>query len=100
MSYGQCGRIPYISLKRIEPTLTREKSWETKEKKRCDLLVEGLLREASRGDWIRTSDLLNSIHEAASKKGRFSEPFRNRRFPGIANFTRIVPLGQDFYCPY
>src|SRR5262249_2067981 len=36
-----------------------------------------------RGDWIRTSDLLNPIQEAASKKGRFSEPFRNQRFPSI-----------------
>ena len=43
-----------------------------------------------RGDWIRTSDLLNPIQQVASKKGRFSEPFRNLRFPSITNFTRIA----------
>jgi hypothetical protein len=53
-----------------------------------------------RAERIRTSDLLNPIHEAAPKKGLFSELFRNRRFLSITIFTRIVPLEQGFYCPY
>src|SRR5262249_12231054 len=48
MSYGQCAKIPYFKLTRIELNSTREKSWETKP---FELLAEGLLREASRGDW-------------------------------------------------
>jgi hypothetical protein len=30
-------------------------------KKPFDVLAEGLISEKSRGDWIRTSDLLNPI---------------------------------------
>ena len=33
-----------------------------------------------RGDWIRTSDLLNPIRGGESKKSRFSEVFADRRF--------------------
>jgi hypothetical protein len=34
-----------------------------------------------RGDWIRTSDLLNPIQGGESKKGRFPEHFRGSAFP-------------------
>jgi hypothetical protein len=68
--------------------------------KRKEPLTFPVNGSSRQGDWIRTSDLLNPIHEAASKKGRFSEPFRDQRFPSITNFTRIAVLGQGFYCPY
>jgi hypothetical protein len=68
-----------------------------KRKEPLTIPVSGSVR---RGDWIRTSDLLNPIQQVTSKKGRFSEPFRNQRFPSITNFTRIAVLGQGFYCPY
>jgi hypothetical protein len=40
-----------------------------------------------RDDWIRTTDLLNPIQQAALQKCRFSAPLRNHPFPPITNFT-------------
>jgi hypothetical protein len=39
-------------------------------RKPFDVLAEGLVPEKSRGDWIRTSDLLNPIQESGYRKTR------------------------------
>jgi hypothetical protein len=49
-----------------------------------------------RGDWIRTSDLLNPIQQAAFKKGRFSVLFCNQRLPAITIFTAFAAFGMVF----
>jgi hypothetical protein len=48
----------------------------------------------------RRSVGLNPIQQAAPEKGRFSELFRDRRFPAVTNFTAFAAFGEDFYCPY
>jgi recombinase/resolvase-like protein len=56
--------------------------------------------KVSRGDWIRTSDLLNPIQVGELLKGRFPESFRGSAFLTFPSFTRFSSVSQGSYCPY
>jgi hypothetical protein len=58
------------------------------------------LGNTSRGDWIRTSDLLNPIRGGEAKKGRFSRVFRGSAFPHFPYSTADRSDFQGSYCPY
>ena len=54
-------------------------------RKPFDTLAEGLIKKDSRGDWIRTSDLLNPIQEVAGPKTA-----RASRFTAYKSYTSHI----------
>jgi hypothetical protein len=62
---------------------------------------EGIsITKVSRGERIRTSDLLNPIRGGEAKKGRFSEDFFGSAFSQFPSFTAFRSSSQGSYCPY